>query len=74
MIDFKANRRYRIAYLPPGAKVTRTVEVNYLGTSWVEGEHEFDGRASTPPFGTARLHVDQIKEVEDIGPAIWERS
>lgn len=72
-ITFQRNRRYRIEYMPYEGRTTRTVEVNYLGKSHVEGEHEFDGRASTPSFGTARLAEEQIKVAEDIGPAIWER-
>lgn len=67
---FVVGRRYRITYLPTNARTkVQTVEVNYLGS---EADHTIivDGR---PEFGTSNLRREQLREVEDIGPAIWDR-
>jgi hypothetical protein len=67
--QFERGRRYRVTFLPAGARTrTRTFEGNYLGGG--SGEHQFDLR---PESGTSSLRDESIREVKDIGPAVWAR-
>jgi hypothetical protein len=72
MPQFQKGRRYRIEYLPAGARTkTRTVEVNFVGHKQDEPAYLlFDGR---PEFGDASLHQEQIVKVEDLGAASYVR-
>lgn len=71
--SFQKNRRYLVTYLPAGARSkTQTFEANYLGVNQMYvAAHDFDLR---PKAGTATIQEDQIREVKDIGKAVWDRS
>ena len=67
---FEKGRRYRLTILPAGARTkTITFEANYLWpSSYMPGYHEFDCR---PEAGTQTISEEGIREVEDIGPAVY---